>query len=291
MRGTSMMQISFWGVRGSIPAPGPEFNRYGGNTSCVTLRGGDGALLILDAGMGATVLGRELMKSEFATGGGGAVLLLTHTHWDHIQGYPFFVPFFIPGNHFVVYGAGGSPDVLEGILDGQLNPHYSPLHSLDNLPATMDFRAVEEGMAEQIQGLLVSACKVPHGRSHALAYRIEEGDQAVVYAPDVIHDPDALDPGVQQLFQGATYLIHDTTYTPEDQRGRRSRGQSSIAEVARVAASCKVQNLVMFHYDQDYSDDQVDRLAESCRKYLDDQPGGKEIGLVASREGMTLEVG
>ena len=284
------MEITFWGVRGSIPSPGPEFNRYGGNTPCVTIRAADGGLFILDAGMGATVLGQELMTSEFGRGEGAAVLLLTHTHWDHIQGFPFFVPFFIPGNNFRIYGTGGSPEVLEGILDGQFNPHYSPLHSLGNLPASMDFRVVQESTPYEIQGLTVTACSAQHGRRKALAYRMEEGDQAVVFAPDAAYPEGEMSPGLEQLYKGATYLIHDTTYTPEDQEGRRSRGHSSVADAARVAARCQVQNLVMFHYDQDYSDDQVDALAERCRACLDDEPGGENVGLVASREGLTINV-
>ena len=283
------MEITFWGVRGSIPAPGPEFNRYGGNTACVTIRSADGQLFILDAGMGATVLGKQLMATEFGKGSGSAALLLTHSHWDHIQGFPFFVPFFIPGNVFCIYGTGGSPEVLEGILDGQFNPHFSPLHSLGNLPASMDFNVVQESTPTQIQGLTVTACSADHGRRKALAFRIEEGDQSVVYAPDTAYPDGAPSPELARLFAGANYLIHDTTYTPEDQEGRRSRGHSSIADAARVAVACQVQNLVMFHYDQDYSDDDVDELERRCRQLLDDE-GGEGIGLVASKEGLTIQV-
>ncbi len=283
------MEITFWGVRGSIPAPGPEFNRYGGNTACVTIRSADDKLFILDVGMGATVLGKKLMASEFGKGAGSAALLLTHTHWDHIQGFPFFVPFYIPGNAFGIYGTGGSPEVLKEILDGQFNPHFSPLHSLGNLPAGMEFNVVQEGKPAQIQGLSVTACSAEHGRRTALAYRVEEGDQVVVYAPDTAYPDGAPSPELARLFAGATYLIHDTTYTPEDQQGRQSRGHSSIADAARVAAACQVNNLVMFHYDQDYSDDQVDELQQRCRQLLDDE-GGQDIGLVASREGLTIKV-
>ena len=282
------MEITFWGVRGSIPAPGPEFNRYGGNTSCVAIRSAAGDLYILDAGMGATVLGQALMKTEFGKGKGAASLLLTHTHWDHIQGFPFFVPFFIPGNTFRIYGTGKSPEVLEGILDGQFNPHFSPLHSLGNLPAKMDFHVVREGGKSRIQSLTLTACSVAHGRCEALAYRLEEQGKVVVFAPDVAYPDGRLEPGLEHIYSQADYLIHDTTYTPEDQQGRQSRGHSTIADAARVAARCEVKNLVMFHYDQDYTDDQVDTLEERCRACLDAEPGGKKIGLIASREGLTI---
>jgi phosphoribosyl 1,2-cyclic phosphodiesterase len=282
------MEISFWGVRGSIPAPGPEFNRYGGNTSCVSVRTARGAQLILDAGTGITVLGRALMEEGFDRGAGKATLLLTHGHWDHIQGFPFFAPVYVAGNSFTVYGPSESPAMVEGILEGQMNPHFSPVHSLRNLGAEIVFKATQEGVVLEVDGLSVTGRSNPHGRYAALAYRLEDEAGSVVYAPDASY-PDGLPaPEVQQLYRGATYLIHDTTYTPEHQEARRSRGQSSIADAARVAAHCQVRTLVMFHYDQDYTDPQIDGLARRCRELLDAEPGGKNVDLIAAREGLVL---
>src|SRR5262249_6407000 len=137
------MEVVFWGVRGSVPAPGPETNRYGGNTSCVELRTAGGDLVILDAGTGIIPLGRKLMAGEHGRGAGEAAVFLSHAHWDHIQGFPFFGPVFVPGNRVTIYGPGRSSPMLEGILEGQMNPHYSPLHTMRNLGAAIDVKAVD----------------------------------------------------------------------------------------------------------------------------------------------------
>jgi phosphoribosyl 1,2-cyclic phosphodiesterase len=282
------LELTFWGVRGSIPAPGPEFNHYGGNTSCVSLRTAAGALFILDAGTGMTVLGRALMEQEFGRGSGRATVLLTHAHWDHIQGFPFFAPVYVPGNRFAIYGPSQSPGMLEGILEGQMNPHFSPLHSLRNLGAEIQFRAMQEGVTMEIDGVTITARSNPHGRTAALSYRLSVADSSVVYAPDASYPEGLPGPAMATLYRGATFLIHDCTYTAEDQQARRSRGQSSVADAARVAARCQVQTLVMFHYDQDYTDSQVEVLTQSCRALLDAEPGGERVRLVAAREGLTL---
>ena len=129
------MKIRFWVVRGSIPAPGPDTNRYGGNTSCVSVTTATGHLIILDMGTGLMHLGNHLLASEFGKGRGAATILLSHAHWDHIQGLGFFAPVFIPGNKFELRGHGRSSSMLEGILEGQMNPNFSPLYTLKNLGA------------------------------------------------------------------------------------------------------------------------------------------------------------
>ena len=285
------LEVTFWGVRGSIPAPGAEYNRYGGNTACISVRSGSGALLVLDAGTGITVLGRSLMEREFGRGAGRATVLLTHAHWDHIQGFPFFAPVFVPGNRFAIYGPAGSPAMVEGILEGQMNPHFSPVHTLRNLGAEIEFRATQDGQEMELGDVRVVGRANPHGRTSALAYRLEDRSGAsIVYAPDAGYADGRPADAVCQLYRGANLLVHDCTYTPEDQRARRSRGQSSVADAARVAAACRVKTLVMFHYDQDYTDVQVDALRRSCRQHLDGEPGGSDVGLVAAHEGLSVTI-
>jgi ribonuclease BN (tRNA processing enzyme) len=132
------VEVTFHGVRGAIPAPGPETVRYGGNTSCVAIKSSLDRLLILDAGTGIIALGKALLPAGFGKGQGNAAILLSHAHWDHIQGFPFFAPAFIPGNRFAVFGPARSSAVLEGMLEGQVNPHFSPLYTMKNLGATFD---------------------------------------------------------------------------------------------------------------------------------------------------------
>ena len=284
------MEVTFWGVRGSVAAPGEAFNRYGGNTACASVRSHDGALTILDAGTGIIALGRQLMAGELGAGKGEAHLLLTHTHWDHIQGFPFFVPAYLPGNRLEVIGPGDSAEVMEEILEGQMAPNVSPVHSLGNMGATISFQGFTEGMTTSSGGLTVTGALLPHGRSQTLAYRLEEQGRSLVLATDHLCDDDASRARLLGLCRGADCLIHDCTFTPEDQAGREARGYSSIADAAAMAAAAGVGVLVMTHYDQDYTDGQVDALAARCRELLDQQPGGAEVKLIPAREGLTISV-
>jgi phosphoribosyl 1,2-cyclic phosphodiesterase len=286
------VRLTFWGVRGSVPAPGPEMNRYGGNTSCVELRAATGARFIIDSGTGVIPLGRQLMAQEFGRGQGEARMFLSHAHWDHIQGFPFFQPVFVPGNRLTIYGPGRSSSMLEGILEGQMNPHFSPLHTMKNLGAGIDVVALDGAAKDpsfEVDGVRVSARLNPHGATRALAYRFEENGRSLVYASDAGYPPGGPSDEVRALYRGATVLIHDCTYSPEDRAERVARGFSSIADAAQAAAEAGVGTLVMFHYDQDYGDDVVDALAERTRRLLDEL-GAHGTKLVAAREGLSLDV-
>jgi phosphoribosyl 1,2-cyclic phosphodiesterase len=292
------MRIRFWGVRGSIPAPGPDTIRYGGNTACVSIHARSGGLVIIDMGTGLMHLGNALMAGPFGAGRGAATILLSHTHWDHIQGLGFFSPVFVAGNAFTVYGPGGSSDVLEDILEGQMDPNFSPLQTLKNFSARFDVHAIELGAPLSAQGLTVTAREHPHGSTTALAFRITEPADATagtpertfVYASDV-GQPTAAgpDPDAIAFYRGADVLLHDATYRPADQATRRNRGFSSYEDAAAAAVAAVARRLVTFHYDQDYTDDDVDDLVASCRRALDAH-GGAAIDLVPAREGDELEI-
>jgi phosphoribosyl 1,2-cyclic phosphodiesterase len=280
------MKIRFWGVRGSIPAPGPETNRYGGNTSCVSVTTAAGKLVIIDMGTGLMHLGNALMAGEFGKGQGKATILLSHTHWDHIQGLGFFPPVFVGGNLFTVWGPGGSPKALEDILEGQMDPNFSPLQTLKNFSATFDVRAAVCGDTFDAEGLSVIAREHPHGGTKALSFRIEEAGRVFVYASDVGYPESGPTKAAIEHYRGADVLLHDSTYRPEDQATRRNRGFSSYEEACAAAAAAKVKRLVTFHYDQDYSDDDVDQIVAACKARL--EPRG--ISVVPAREGDELEI-
>ena len=283
------MELTFWGVRGSIPAPGPGTTRYGGNTSCVSLRTGDDRLIVLDCGTGARNLGISLMNGPLGSGQGAASILLSHAHWDHIQGFPFFVPLYVQGNVFNIFGGGKSSAMLEGILEGQMAPQYFPVQTLKNMGATIEIAAVVENQPFTVEGCRVVACANPHGRSGALAFRVEEKGRAVVYASDAGYPADGPPASSLDLYRNADVLIHDSTYTPEDRRRYPDRGLSSIEDAVAVAVRAAVRTLVLFHYDQDYSDTDVDALLTRARRLLDDQ-GGRAIALIGATEGASLEV-
>jgi len=281
------MEISFWGVRGSIPAPGPATVRYGGNTSCVSLRPAGGGLIVLDCGTGARNLGMALMDGPFGHGRGEGSILLSHAHWDHIQGFPFFGPLYQPGNKFHIYGGAQSSSKLEGILEGQMAPQYFPVQTLRNMGAGIDIAAIAEGKSIQMAGCVVRACTNPHGRAGALAFRIEDGARSVVYASDAGYGPDGPPPASIELYRGADVLIHDSTYTPDDGRRYADRGFSSVEDAVSAAIAGGVKRLVLFHYDQDYSDVEVDALCLRGRRLLDAR-GGQHIELSGAIEGATL---
>jgi phosphoribosyl 1,2-cyclic phosphodiesterase len=283
------MEVAFWGVRGSIPAPGPATVRYGGNTSCVSLRPKNGGLIVLDCGTGARNLGMALMEGAFGQGRGEASILLSHAHWDHIQGFPFFVPLYYPGNRFHIFGGAQSSAMLEGILEGQMAPQYFPVQTLKNMGASIDIAAIDEGTPFQVAGCTVRARTNPHGRAGALAFRIEDGGQAVVYASDAGYGAGGPPPASVDLYHGADLLIHDSTFTPEDGRRYADRGFSSVENAVDAAVAGQVKRLVLFHYDQDYSDAEVDGLCARGRRLLDER-GGQGIELIGSTEGAKLSL-
>lgn len=280
------MKIKFWGVRGSIPAPGPETNRYGGNTSCVSVTTAAGHLIIIDMGTGLMHLGNALMAGAFGKGKGRATILLSHTHWDHIQGLGFFPPVFVGGNQFKVWGPGDSPKVLEEILEGQMDPNFSPLQTLRNLAATFDVAAIVCGKEFEAEGVKVIAREHPHGQTKALAFRIEEAGRTFVYASDVGYPDGGPPKEAIAHYRDADVLLHDSTYRPEDQATRKNRGFSSYEDACGAAIAAKAKRLVTFHYDQDYTDDDVDQIVAACKTRL--EPHG--IGVVPAREGDELEI-
>jgi phosphoribosyl 1,2-cyclic phosphodiesterase len=283
------MELTFWGVRGSIPAPGPGTVRYGGNTSCVSLRTAGGRLIVLDCGTGARNLGIALMSEPFARGAGEGSILLSHAHWDHIQGFPFFVPLYVPGNTFRIFGGARSSSMLEGILEGQMAPQYFPVQTLKNMGAHIEILAISEGQPVTVEGCRVLARMNPHGRAGALAFRIEEAGKSVVYASDAGYGEGGPPAASIELYRGAEVLIHDSTYTPDDRRRYMERGFSSVDDAVAAAVAARVRRLVLFHYDQDYGDAEVDALCARARRQLDER-GARDIELIGAVEGTTLTV-
>jgi len=282
------MEVTFWGVRGSIPAPGPGTVGIGGNTSCVSVRTAGGALIVLDCGTGARNLGLGLLGQGFAEGNREAAILLSHTHWDHIQGFPFFGPLYIAGNVFHVYGPAQSSALLEGILEGQMAPQFFPVQTLKNMGARIDIAAVTPGEAFDVFGCRVTAVLNPHGRAGALAFRIEDAGRVLVYASDAGYGEHGPSAEALALYGGADLLIHDSTYSPEDRARYPMRGLASVNEAVDAATRAGVRRLALFHYDQDYTDHDVELLLGRARAAV--EASGAKIEVVAASEGLALHL-
>jgi phosphoribosyl 1,2-cyclic phosphodiesterase len=276
------VRVRFWGVRGSIPSPGPDTVRYGGNTSCVTLEAPGHDLVIFDAGSGIRQLGASLIREKRLPV--RAHLFLTHTHWDHIQGFPFFVPALIPGNHISIYGnTEGDGDAL-GALQGQMEHRYFPI-ALHQLAGTVDFTHLEHGEHE-VAGMRVTVAPLHHS-SVTVGFRVEIAGREVVYLTDAeprrVNDQITIDPIMLGLAAGADVLIHDAQYTDEEYPGKIGWGHSPLGYVVDFARVAAVKQLVLFHHDPTSSDTKIDGLLESARTHA-----RGAFCVLAAREGMEI---
>ena len=283
--------LRFWGTRGSIPTPGPGTTRYGGNTACVTLTSG-GRLVILDAGSGLRPLGHELMARR-----GGALsadLLLSHTHWDHIQGMPFFKPLSARGNSFCVYGAAQNGVPLEEILRRQMDPMVFPV-PLTALAATLQVEEVEAGEF-MVGEYAVRAYRLRHPGT-TLGYRLTppNGGSSVAYLTDnelgeggdYPVGPDWRQ-GLVDFLRKTDVLIHDAMYSEQIIQARRGWGHSTARQAVALAAEAECRRLFLFHHEPEHDDAALDRLLEDTREFAEKAAPGLVVD--AAAEGMELSL-
>ena len=256
------MKIRFWGVRGSFAMSGRDFLRYGGNTCSVELLANDGHRLLVDLGTGATEFAKQLMAAEFGKGQGKLPILLTHTHLDHIQGLPFFTPFFIKGNEIRIMGADPISGLsLEATLQNQLAPHYSPLNGLENLAAGVTISSFVPGGTLTVPGFVVQTAAVPHGSMWTTAFRITADGKTVTFLSDVEYpNLDEPLPQALALAKDADLLIHDAMHSDLDYEMRRGWGHSPARAGVIVAERANAKRLALFHHSPDATDDMIDEV-------------------------------
>ncbi len=273
------MKVAFWGVRGSIPTPGAETVRVGGNTPCLEVRTPDGDLLILDAGTGIRSLGLAMEHGNADRIIGH--IFLSHTHWDHIQGLPFFAPARRRGNRFTVLGEKRVDERLERVLAGQYMDTYLPF-SLREMEADLLIKEVRDGETVVLgEHTLVEARRLDHPGG-VFAYRISWKNKALVYATDLRHPPQGLDNRLIRLAQGADLLIHDAHFAPEEAHRYPNWGHSSWLQAVQAGLAAQVTGLALFHYNPTASDEILEEIEQEAKSRLP--------CTFLSREGMVLNL-
>jgi phosphoribosyl 1,2-cyclic phosphodiesterase len=285
-------EVTFWGTRGSIPTPGPDTARYGGNTACISIASSNGRLVILDAGSGLRPLGHELMKQR--RGVLAADILLSHTHWDHIQGLPFFKPFSSRDTSVCIYGAAQEGVPLKEILGRQMDPMVFPV-PLNALAASLTVVEIEQGDFE-IDDFSVCAFRLRHPGT-TLGYRLvpSSGGREMAYVTD-----NELGPGgtyevppdwrarMIEFISDADTLIHDAMYLDQIIQARAGWGHSTPRQAVDLAREGRCRRLILFHHEPEHDDGALDQLVRDTREYAARVAPG--LNVEAAMEGMRLSL-
>lgn len=317
------MKIRFWGVRGSLPTPitgeiveqkirkaltlakpGDVTSEesidafikslpfsvrstYGGNSTCIEVITETGDRIIIDAGSGLRFLGREMMKTEFSKGKGVGYMFLTHTHWDHIQGIPFFLPFFIKGNRFNIF----SPfDDMKERLNYQQVPTHFPV-TLDFMPAEKKYYFLEHEEEFVLNNTKIINKRMPHPGG-AYGYRIEENGKSFVYTTDCefnIEHIDLIDT-YKDFFLNSDVSVFDTQYTFEESIDKMDYGHSSASIAIDIAEKFNVKRLILFHHDPDYGDEKLDNVLANARTYLSFKRNIDGLKVDIAYEGLEIDL-
>lgn len=295
--------IKFWGVRGSVPVPGPDTAIFGGNTSCVEVRAGD-TLIIIDAGTGIRGLGNSLIHSSEPV---RAHLLITHTHWDHLCGFPFFSPMYDPRTRLWLHGKGHFGSTLEEIVSNQMKYSYFPVRA-SLLPASIEYDEVERD-SFTVDSVSVTVMSTNHPVL-SLAYRLTSSDKTVVFTGD--HEPfydfvsddrehttqifgtDELAETVEEqnrrvveFASGADLLVADAQYTPEEYQYRKGWGHMTYEQAVRLAVDAEAKQLALTHHDPDRTDSQVQEMEGKAREYAS-RISSHPLTIFAARENMEV---
>ena len=278
------MIVKFWGVRGSIPSGNKETVGVGGNTTCVEVRCGN-EIIIFDSGTGIRNLAKDLMKKNPVKG----KIFYTHVHWDHIQGLPFFTPLFVKANEFDIYGGTSMPVTIKEILDQQMSSPCFPVR-MDIMAAKIRYHDLQPGDVVKGENYQIRLIEVYHP-NRTYAYRVESGNQSVVFATDVEPDNGKSDERLLKFSQGVDLLIYDSQYTEDEYRGlngnfsRLGWGHSTMPEAVKLAKGANVKQLILFHHDPTHDDNFIKQFEREARTFFPQSTAayeGMEIDLDSS---------
>ena len=272
------LKVKFWGVRGSIACPSANHIKYGGNTSCLEIKVGD-RRLVLDAGTGIRGLGQTFLKDDVSQ----IHILLTHTHWDHINGFPFFVPAYDPRRSVhIMAGHLRGGEGIQNVLAAQMDNPMFPV-PLSAMQAKMRFEDFEAGMSFNIyDDVHVRTAPLNHPNG-ATGYRIEHAGHSICYVTDTEHVPGKMDQNILGLIEGADLVIYDSTYTEEEFPSKIGWGHSTWNEGVKLCRAAGAKSMAIFHHDPEHEDDFMTALGEEAKKEWSET--------FVAREGMELSYG
>ena len=318
------MKVKFWGVRGSIPTPlnsdvirdkikqtlqlaSPKdisneesidtfidtlpmsiVGTYGGNTTSLEVRTSTDDLIIVDCGTGIKQLGHELLKTEFGNGKGFATILLTHTHWDHIQGFPFFAPFYVKGNRFNIYSPYN--DIKERIEYQQVYTHF-PIN-LEYMLAQKEFFTIDKESEIYINDVKIKNQSMRHPGG-SFGFRFEENGKSFVFTSDCEFNIDEIDKidTYKNFFENADVCVFDTQYTFEESINKIDWGHSSASIAIDIASMFNIKRLILFHHEPDYNDQKLDTVLSNAKLYMGINPDRRgNLTINIAREGMEIEI-
>jgi phosphoribosyl 1,2-cyclic phosphodiesterase len=306
------MKVKFWGVRGSLPVPGRKTERYGGNTSCVEVRSDSGTRVVVDAGTGIRKLGKELVAED--AGKSEVHLLISHTHWDHIQGLPFFSPLYQKGNQLCVYARKRDDLHLRAVFASQTDDPYFPI-PFEEAKADIAFRELSDSAQFEIADVKVACARLNHPYI-ATAYRLTVDGASVVYVSDTAPFSDILfedqfvaqppgpgaelpvadrqklarmREGIVRLCEGADLVVYDTMFTPDDYKRIPHFGHSRPSDALQICHEAGARQLALFHHAPERSDAEVDAILAETKAMAKREGIGLDI--VAAYEGLDLEPG
>ena len=291
------MIIKFWGTRGSLPVPGPDTVRYGGNTTCISVQTNDGQLLVLDAGTGIRPLGEQLSRHPPVR----CTLFISHTHWDHIHGLPFFSPLFSTENRIEIYGAPDpvSKKSIRSLLANQMEYPHFPVR-INELSAQIEYRDLEQGKSIQVGSATVSTVQMHHtAMTHG--FKVEDGGRSLFFTSD--HEPyrnyyppgdeqydeyqrivDGQNAKLRRMIQGVDLLIADSQYTTEEYPSHRGWGHSTHDHSVGLALDVGARSLFMTHHEITRRDDELDQTLEQLRR----QHADTELEIQMASEGLEV---